>query len=176
MSKITTIYLNTAYSTCVKTTRTSPFLKSSAPDVYYNYNTTYTFDIPQIEINNGSKLRVKSIIHNNYTSGNSISGVDNSQFIFKIKNIYVNSSSYWGNDDNNSYPTILMFDSKQQSYFMPFDIELTKQSIQEITLIGTAVDATSLISSISYNKDLTNINNGILDIFNFCIVLEIEDA
>jgi hypothetical protein len=149
-----TIFLNTAYNL------TCRIIDNSTPEVpTATVVRGYSFDTPPIDIKNNSKIRVKSLIHKDTASGKT----QNFQCIFKIKDIRVNNYNYWQNDTDNAVPTIFIFDSAYPSYNDTFELTLQKQTIQNITL---------LVSS-----DFSNLNAGIpIGVFNFCMVLEIEDA
>ena len=81
-------------------------------------------------------------------------------YTFKLKDISVNSSFYYGNDG--TYPTIANLSlGNTNSFFTGSQLTLNKQSINYI--------------NIQVSDDINNISSGVNDTINFIITLEIEE-
>jgi len=118
-------------------------------------NIEFIFDVPGMEVNQGAKIRVINVCHQGAQTNNKTT------YIFKLKDIMINYSYYYGNDG--SYPTIFSANLADNvpNFNLGSQLTLNKQSINFINLQVT--------------DDMTNINSGIIDTVYFIIVLEIEE-
>lgn len=135
-----TIYLNTEIN-CVKITDGTK-------------NQGFVWDVSNIDVKNGMRLRVFNVAHAGTGHGDNI-------ITFKINDLSYNSCFYYGNDA--SPPTIFQGTfGTANCYYQPWgELVLNNQTINTIT--------------IRVSDDLTNINSGVNTALKFIIGLVIED-